>query len=348
MRNELLTVQEGSHENGLNGPLGLAQPMRISTAETRMKLIVQPDSGVSQVLEAIRKARKSIDILIFRFDIHELRKALAQAVSRGVTVRALIAHTNHGGGKSLRKLELALLECGVIVARTSDDLIRYHGKMMIVDGRLLHVYGFNFTHLDVDRSRSFGIVTRHGRFVQEAQKLFDADFARQTYRATCDRFVVSPENARERLCSFVKSTKKQLLIYDPKVSDTVALRCLAERAKAGVDIRIIGKVAGRAAGVSAEPYPGKRLHVRTIIQDGRRAFLGSQSLRKAELDHRREVGVIVDDKRVVQELIRVFENDWALTKTAKREAEAAAEKEKDRKPEKNRKSVEEEPVAVGA
>jgi len=313
-----------------------------------MKLIVQPDSGVSQVLEAIRKARKSIDILIFRFDIHELRKALAQAVSRGVTVRALIAHTNHGGGKSLRKLELALLECGVIVARTSDDLIRYHGKMMIVDGRLLHVYGFNFTHLDVDRSRSFGIVTRHGRFVQEAQKLFDADFARQTYRATCDRFVVSPENARERLCSFVKSTKKQLLIYDPKVSDTVALRCLAERAKAGVDIRIIGKVAGRAAGVSAEPYPGKRLHVRTIIQDGRRAFLGSQSLRKAELDHRREVGVIVDDKRVVQELIRVFENDWALTKTAKREAEAAAEKEKDRKPEKNRKSVEEEPVAVGA
>jgi cardiolipin synthase len=300
-----------------------------------MKLIVQPDGGISPVLLAIRRATKSIDILVFRFDLQDVRKALANAVSRGVTVRALIAHTNHGGGKNLRKLEMSLLEAGVIVSRTADDLVRYHGKMMIVDERILHLYGFNFTRLDVERSRSFGIITRHGRFVQEARKLFDADCCRQPYRAACDRFIVSPENARDRLCAFIKSTKKQLLIYDPKVSDPAALRQLAERAKAGVDIRIIGKLAGRAPGVAVEPYPGKRLHVRTIIQDGRRAFLGSQSLRKTELDQRREVGAIVDDKRVVQELVRVFESDWALTKSAKREAEATFEKEeKDRKDEK--------------
>jgi hypothetical protein len=34
----------------------------------------------------------------------------------------------------------------------------------------------------------------------------------------------------------------------------------------------------------------KRLHVRAIIVDGRRAFLGSQSLRRIELDERRETG----------------------------------------------------------
>ena len=33
-----------------------------------------------------------------------------------------------------------------------------------------------------------------------------------------------------------------------------------------------------------------RLHVRAIIRDGTRAFVGSQSLRKEELDSRREVG----------------------------------------------------------
>ena len=49
------------------------------------------------------------------------------------SVRALIAHTNRGGEKSLRKLEMRLLEAGVTVARTADDLPRYHGKMMIVD-----------------------------------------------------------------------------------------------------------------------------------------------------------------------------------------------------------------------
>ena len=131
-------------------------------------------------MQAIDKAKKTIDIVIFRFDRAEVEKALHAAVARGVVVRALIAHTNKGGEKKLRKLELRLLEGGATVARTADDLTRYHGKMMIVDGGL-HVYGFNYTKLDIDKSRSFGIVTRDKKVVQEAAKLFEADALRQNY-----------------------------------------------------------------------------------------------------------------------------------------------------------------------
>ena len=48
------------------------------------------------------------------------------------------------------------------MCRTADDLTRHHGKMMIVDGEL-YVLGFNFTELDINRSRSFGIVTQASR-----------------------------------------------------------------------------------------------------------------------------------------------------------------------------------------
>src|SRR6478609_4467354 len=122
-----------------------------------MKLIVEPDAGIAPVLTAIKQAKKTIDILIFRLDRSDLARALEAAVARGVVVRALTAHTNRGGEKHLRHLELQLLEGGVTVSRTADDLVRYHGKMMIVDGRILHVYGFNFTTLDIDKSRSLGI-----------------------------------------------------------------------------------------------------------------------------------------------------------------------------------------------
>ena len=206
--------------------------------------IVQPGSGVGPVLTAIRKASKSIDIMIFRLDIQEMRKALAAAVARGVNVRALIAHTNRGGEKTLRKLEQALLDAGVTVSRTGDDFVRYHGKMMIVDAKALHVYGFNFTWLDIERSRGFGLVIKHKRLVQEAMKVFEADSARQPYAGSYDRFVVSPENARDRLTALIKGARKQLLIYDPKISDPALLRLLKERAKAGVEVRVIGKVAG--------------------------------------------------------------------------------------------------------
>ena len=283
-----------------------------------MKLLVQPDAGIEPLLSAIKSARKSIDILIFRLDRADLVDALRAAQARGVNVRALIAHTNRGGEKTLRKLEMRLLDAGLTVTRTAGELIRYHGKMMVIDQRVLHLYGFNFTSLDINRSRSFGVTTRNHGLVREALKLFEADSARQAYTAGNSRFIVSPENSRERLSEFIKGATSQLLIYDPQVSDSTMLRLLVERAKAGVDVRIIGKVSQKQRGqLTAEKYPGKRLHVRAIIRDGRRAFLGSQSLRKLELDKRREIGAVVTDAAVVKQMQKVFEEDWARTDTGK-------------------------------
>jgi phosphatidylserine/phosphatidylglycerophosphate/cardiolipin synthase-like enzyme len=290
-----------------------------------MKLIVQPEAGAAPVLNAIKRARKSIDILIFRLDNEEVARALDLAVGRGVNVRALTAHTARGDDKRLRKLELQLLEAGVTVSRTADDLVRYHGKMMIVDGRLLHVYGFNFTSLDLNKSRSFGVITRNRKIVQEAIKLFEADFNRQPYYAACDRLIVSPENSRERLTKFISGAKRELLIYDPNLSDDAMLRLLTQREKAGVEVKVIGKVENKWD-LEAERYPGKRLHVRAIVRDGTRAFIGSQSLRKLELERRREVGVVIHDHVVVRQLKRTFMRDWAETGAGKKAARKATKK----------------------
>jgi len=84
-----------------------------------LKLLIQPDDGVLPVVEAINKAKDRVEIVIFRFDRPEIERALASAVSRGVFVHALIAYTNRGGEKELRKLEMRLLAAGVTVARTS-------------------------------------------------------------------------------------------------------------------------------------------------------------------------------------------------------------------------------------
>ncbi len=296
-----------------------------------MPLIVQPEDGVTPLVKGIRGAKKTLDMPIFRLDHIEIDKAIASAVKRGVIVRTLIAHTNTGGEKGLRRLEQRLLRTGATVSRTADDLVRYHNKYMIVDDRTLYVLGFNYTHLDIDRSRSFGYVTTHRRLVQEAIKLFEADSNRQPCAAGLKTLVVSPENARAELAAFLRGTKKQLLIYDVRITDNAMIRILKERAKAGVDIRMLGKLQKKDVGVKVEKFPGK-LHARAMIQDGRKAFIGSQSLRRLELDERREVGVIITEPRVVKKLASVFEADWALTDTGKREAEKAERAEKGTKP----------------
>lgn len=246
-------------------------------------------------------------------DCKEIETALKTASERGIAVRALIAHTNRGGQSKLRAMETRFLEAGITVGRTADDLVRYHGKMMIIDRRTLFLLSFNFVHMDIDHSRGFGIVTRSVKIVQEAVRLFEADLTRKTYKAGLSAFVVSPANARKQLSAFVKQAKKQLLIYDPKIADKEILRLLEDRAKAGLDIKIIGSTAARSANLQVAPLTSMRLHTRTIIRDGRQAFVGSQSLRRPELDSRREIGIIVRDAKTVTALLSTFEKDWKST-----------------------------------
>jgi cardiolipin synthase A/B len=277
-----------------------------------MQVITQPDEGLAPILKAIKRARKSLDIVIFRFDLPDLEEALAAAVARGVAVRALIAHTNRGGEKKLRRLEDRLLKCGATLSRTADDMIRYHGKVMVVDHKRAFVLGFNFTALDIKKSRSLGLVTSNPKIVAAISKVIDADHNRVPPIITSTRLVVSPENAREQLSTFIRGARRELLIYDANVSDDRVIAVLMQRAAAGVKVKILGGLERkwRETGIKVKDMRGLRLHVRAIVRDRKSAFVGSQSLRKLELDKRREVGLITKDRRAVARIARTFDGDW--------------------------------------
>lgn len=276
-----------------------------------MKLVIQPEDGVVPIVHGINSAEKSIEIAIFRFDHIDIKHALEKAVARNVSVRALVANTNRGAETDLRKLEMDLLPSGIEIARTADDLLRYHYKFMIVDRKVLYLLTFNFTHLDIEKSRSFGIITDNQDLVHAAAQLFEADVKRQAYSSELENFVVSPVNARQLLSGFIEGAERELLIYDPEISDPRMVRLLRERVRAGTEVRIIGRVSKPSRSMAEHEHMRIRFHTRTIIRDRRQAFIGSQSLREAELDNRRELGIIVHNHDIVHTLARVFEKDWA-------------------------------------
>jgi cardiolipin synthase len=275
-----------------------------------LKLLVQPADGVSALLNAMHRAKSRIEIAIFRFDHAEVEEALTSAVKRGVFVHALIAHVNGSSADALRKLELRLLAAGVTVARTDTQLARYHGKYVIVDRRELFVLGFNFTHQDIEKSRSFGLIAKNRRLVREAVSLFETDAMRAEYKPGSPNFIVSPLNARKQLAAFIKGAKTELAIYDPRISDKAMLRLLQQRLEANVSVRIIGRVSDERCQLPARALGIMRLHTRTIVRDRKAVFIGSQSLRELELDGRREVGMISRDRSVVAAVLEVFEQDW--------------------------------------
>lgn len=297
-----------------------------------MKLIIQPNEGAAPLISAIRKAKESIEAAVFRFDHRPIEAELHAAAARGVKVTVLIASVNRGGVESLRKLELRCLAAGLTVCRTNDDLARYHDKFLIIDRRTLHVLSFNFTHLDIERSRSFGVVTGNAHWLQQAVALFEADRYRTKFAPRSDNFVVSPCNARKALASFLRRARKQLLIYDPEITDREMLNILRARSNAGMEIRVIGNIAADFE-VKARKLSPMRLHTRTIIRDHHQVFIGSQSLHAPELDRRRELGLIIRDAKTVKKLAEIFESDWhnsnGRAQEAKQERPDRHEGEKD-------------------
>jgi phosphatidylserine/phosphatidylglycerophosphate/cardiolipin synthase-like enzyme len=277
-----------------------------------MKLIVQPDDGLKPLIQAIAKAKRSVVIVIFRFDLPELEKALEGAIERGVSVHALVAHISSQGDKKLRKLESRLLKKGATVARTDDDMVRYHGKLLLIDGKSLFVLGFNYTRLDISRSRSLGVMTRKPSEVREARRLIETDEDRsKTFKPRKTDLVISPEDARPRLTRFIRKARRELMIYDSGLSDDTMIAELVKRQQAGVRVRILGKLEKKWRGKGLKlKQLNQRLHVRAMVRDGRRGFIGSQSLRRLELDERREVGLIIRDRETVRRMERLFESDW--------------------------------------
>jgi phosphatidylserine/phosphatidylglycerophosphate/cardiolipin synthase-like enzyme len=190
--------------------------------------------------------------------------------------------------------------------------VRYHGKLLLIDNNTLFVLGFNYTSLDIHRSRSMGVVTRKPSVVREARRLIETDEDRsKTFKPRKTDLVISPEDARPRLTRFIRKARRELMIYDSGLSDDAMIAELVKRAKSGVRVRILGKLESKWRGKGLKLKQLKRrLHVRAMIRDGRRAFIGSQSLRRLELDERREVGLIIRDRQTVKRMERLFVSDW--------------------------------------
>ena len=146
--------------------------------------------------------------------------------------------------------------------------------------------------------------------------------------------MVSPESSREALRQFIKGARRRLAIYDARIEDTAFIKLLRERQAAGVTVQVIGRARTLESGTEVRLLKDLRLHVRAIIRDGTRAFVGSQSLRRLELDRRREVGLIITNPSVARRMTEVFDRDWETSGAN----DWSAENKKDAKGEKNGKN----------
>ena len=155
----------------------------------------------------------------------------------------------------------------------------------------------NWTTSAFKGNREFAIVDGDPTVAHEAEAVFTADWAHQTYTGADDALVLSPNNSRSQIESLITHAKSSLDVYAEELNDHAVSSDLEQAVHRGVKVRLVTTVddnIGNLTGVIPTVVRDRALYIHAkVIADGETMYLGSENYSATSLDKNREMGLIV-------------------------------------------------------
>jgi phosphatidylserine/phosphatidylglycerophosphate/cardiolipin synthase-like enzyme len=292
------------------------------------RLIIQPDEGVTPVVELIDSATKTLRLKQFTLTDSQVMSALLRAQRRSVAVRVMLNPHRSSGDRANDESFEALKEQGVKIEWTSPAFAVTHEKSTVVDDEVALIATFNMATKYFTETRDYGIVSTVPREVEEIIHGFEADWHRKPFEPDPDSGLLwSSTNARRLMAWFIDTAKDELVIQHPKFVDATIVERIAAARHRGVKVDLLcGGKHGISdwdvldtfaslrlldrAGVKVRRQKHLKLHAKLLIVDGKRAQVGSMNIDRSAFDLRRELGVVTHEGHVIKQLHKIFEHDW--------------------------------------
>jgi cardiolipin synthase A/B len=312
----------------------------------QVAILQNGDAFYPAMLEAIRQAKDSVNFEVYIFEPDEVGRqfidAFKERAQAGVEVRLLL--DGFGGMKMTRRYRDELTQAGVTVSRFRPfglrSLVRFykrtHRRAIVIDGRIAFTGG-----AAVSKKWKGNVTNRHewrdsmtrvtGPMVAGIQSAFANNWvyccgeviAGPRFFPTLDRgpgpcglsIVSSPSDAMQPIrllfwVSFINARKRIWISNSYFIPDMRLRRAVADRARSGVDVRILVpgnhtdavpvQAAGRSyyeellsAGVRIFEFQAAMMHAKTAVVDSAWSVVGSANLdeRSMELNEENVLGV---------------------------------------------------------
>ena len=328
----------GTDGSGITGGSGTTNsgPGITGSGVQGVRVFVEPDAGDSVITGAIAGAKKTVLLEMYLLTERKVINALEETARRGVDVRVMLEQHPYGSGsvsptETLDRLKAA----GVNAQSTNPAFALTHEKGMVIDGSTAYIMTANFTAAALGsgsytKNREYGIIDTNTQDVQAVTDIFTADWNRNTPQISDPNLVVSPVNSRKDFTSLINSAHKTLLIEAEEMQDSGIEQAISDAARRGVKVQVIlpssrssssgGTTGGsNSTGINAISHSGVQvaedprlyMHAKIIVVDGQKAFVGSENISTASLEHNRELGILVGDQNVLSTLQQTFQQDWS-------------------------------------
>lgn len=291
-----------------------------------VEVFALPEDGEPPYVDVLETATKSIRVTAYLMGYGGILDTLEAKCKAGLDVKIIL----DAGQTANDKYETLLKNAGCSVKRSDPSFTYYHAKIMVVDDVRAVVSTGNYSKTySVERERNFVSHVDDPNDVADLKTIFDADWNGTPLQLACTRLLVSPINSKERILSLIASATTTLEVESMQMAETDIRAAIAERAKAGVAVRVLlAAPSWIDANQDAADYlqiqnikprymstPG--VHVKAIVVDGERAYLGSQNMSWTSMTKNREVGLFIggaSEAAGVKRMLDTFDKDWATAK----------------------------------
>jgi phosphatidylserine/phosphatidylglycerophosphate/cardiolipin synthase-like enzyme len=287
---------------------------------TPVVVSVLPDSGEAAYTDLLNTAQRSIRVFGYQMGYGAVLDTLVAKAQAGVDVRVILDGNTQ---RSVNDKYRATLEAAGAKFEWSQPQFTYmHAKTLIVDEQEVIVSTGNYGKSFMLKERNYVARITDPQDVGDLLALFEADWSGATPDLSCTRLLVSPVNSEARLVDLVKSATTSIVIESMQYDDRAFTAAVLERKAAGVDVRVLlaapswisaNTAAGADlvnSGIPARYLAAPAVHVKSMIVDGARAYLGSENISYTSLTKNREIGVIVTDAPAIASMSATFETDW--------------------------------------
>jgi phosphatidylserine/phosphatidylglycerophosphate/cardiolipin synthase-like enzyme len=310
-------------------------------------LFMEPKAGRTPILDAIDSARHRIRLGICTFDDTTIGDALIAAAARGVNVRVIVDHAGYLTNSAEQGLVASLESAGVSVHLSNSIFVQSFEKDLVIDQRRVLIMTMCLEPDSFYDTTDDGIVLARRDIIGEVTRVFDTDWNHSAapdvtappYNPTpplrVPDLIWSPVNASARLTALIQKARHTIDATTEWLDDPYLESELIAAVQRGVRVRLILPLTPRNgssnnAGIAllaengvqvrvtigqSPPPDAPYMHAKTMIVDGRIAYLGSIDLQTDATSEDREPGITFQTPTLVARLGAQFRSDWSLATT---------------------------------
>jgi phosphatidylserine/phosphatidylglycerophosphate/cardiolipin synthase-like enzyme len=293
----------------------------IEIKQTNLSLFIEPEAGSAPIVNEINQAQNEIDVEVYLLSSKDIINSLEEAKSRGVQVNVILEEHPFGGSGLNPATKKDLENHGIKVTWSNPAFALTHEKSILIDNHEVFILTQNLTASSFTKNREYDVLDLEDSDIKEIKNIFASDWNRSSFFPSSTDLVISPNTSRSLLSSLISDAQHNIDIEVEDIADPAFTNLLIEKSKTvsvnlllpslkqvssnQKDINIL-----KGSNVHIKTITSPYLHAKLILEENKKAYLGSVNFSTQSMDENRELGIIINQSDILQKLEETFSADW--------------------------------------